>query len=224
MPSDQNPVAGASQAREIDIRLDTEKAKLLLDDPALDRIIAAVGETLAKPDHNMLRHDVLICFGRYSVASGPGRSGFVKRQSDRLDSIRKHARKLVELLKADEADLGIISREWPINPERPAHLLTQMAFLVERIDAMKGMQGKPRDIVERTRAHLGMSGSALQWLVNTLLSAVYTKHFGREAGISRTPGGTLGGPYTRFARQVLAELSIECSDETIASALHMVKS
>jgi hypothetical protein len=196
----------------------------LLDDPALDRIIAAVGKTLAKLDRNMLRDDLLTCYGRYSIASGPGQSGFVKRQSDRLNSIRKHARRLMELLKADEADLGIIRSIWPINPERPAHLFTQMVFLVERIDAMQGLQGKPSDIVERTKAHLGMSGSALQWFINTLLPAVYTKHFDREVGTSRNLAGALGGPYIRFARQVLTEFKIECSDETIASALQMVKS
>ena len=205
------------------IKLDADKAKDLLDDPALDRIIAEVGETITKPDRDVLRHDLLICYGRYSIASGPGRSGFVKRQSERLNSIRKHAKKLLELLKADEADVGIISALWPISPERPAHLFTQMVFLVEMIDGMPGLQGKPGDIAKRTSAHLGASGSALQWLTGELLPAVYSTHFRRNARISRSLEGTLGGPYIRFAHQVLAELKIECSDETIASALRMVK-
>jgi hypothetical protein len=201
------------------IKLDADKAKALLDDPALTRIIAAVRKPLAMPDRDMLRHDLLICCGQYSIASGPGQSGFVKRQRDRLNSIRKHGSKLVELLKADDADLGIIRGVWPINPERPAHLLPQMIFLVETIDAMTGMEGRPGDIAERTKAKQGMSGSPLQWLTGELLPAVYSKHFGRVAGKSRNPDGTLGGPYIRFARQVLAELKIVCSDETIASAL-----
>ena len=206
------------------VKLDADKAKLLFEELALDRVINAVGKTPTKPDRNMLRNDLLVCYGRYSIASGPGQSGFVKRQTDRLTSMRKHARKLAELLKADEADLGIISRVWPINSERPAQLFTQLVFLVEIIDAMKGMQGKPGDIVLRTKRHLGMSGSALQWLVNTLLPTVYREHFGKDAGISRNENGTLGGPYLRFVRQVLAELKIECSDETVASALNMAKS
>ena len=77
----------------------------------------------AMPDRDTLRHDLLICYGRYSIASGPGQSGFVKRQSERLNSIQKHASKLMELLKADDADLRIIRSVWPITPERPAHLL-----------------------------------------------------------------------------------------------------
>ena len=103
----------------MDIKLDADKAKALLDDLALVRIIAAVGETFVMPDRDMLRQDLLICYGRYSLGSGPGRSGFVKRQSDRLNSIRKHASKLKELLSADEADLGIIRSVWPDHPRAP---------------------------------------------------------------------------------------------------------
>ena len=204
--------------------IDADAAKLWLDDPTLDRIIAEVGETITKPDRDVLRHDLLICYGRYSIASGPGRSGFNRRQSERLNSIRKHAKKLVKLLKADEADVKIISALWPISPERPAHLFTQMVFLVEMIDGMPGLQGRPGDIAKRTSAHLGASGSALQWLTGTLLPAVYSKHFDRKAGRSRNPADdVLGGPYMRFARRVLAEMKIECSDETIAKALQMGK-
>jgi hypothetical protein len=208
----------------MDIKLNADNAKVWLDDSAVDRIIAAVGEKRAMPDRDTLRHDLLICYGQYSIASGPGQPGFVKRQSERLDSIRKHALKLRELLKADDADLGIIRWAWPITAERPAHLLPQMTFLVERIDAMTGMQGRPGDLAERTKAKLGMSGSALQW-TGALLPAVYSKHFQNEAKASRSNlDGTPGGPYIRFARQVLDEMKIECSDETIASALRMVKS
>jgi hypothetical protein len=203
--------------------IDADRAKLLLDDLTLDRIITAVGETPIKPNRDVLRRDLLLCIGQHSIASGPGRSGFVSRQISRLNSIQKHAKKLVNLLKADDADVGIIRGVWPINPECPAHILPQMVILVEKIDKMTGMQGKPGDIAERTNTRLGTSGSALQWLTNTLLPAVYFKHFGREAGISRNLDGTLGGPYIRFAHQVLAEAEIECSDETVASALHMVK-
>jgi hypothetical protein len=209
----------------MDNKLDADKAKALLDDPAVDRIIAAVGETLATPDRDTLRHDLLICYGRYSIASGPGQSGFVKRQSNRLNSIQKHASWLVGLLKADDADHEIVRMIWPITPERPAHLLPQLLFLVETIDRMTGMQGRPGDLAERTKAKLGMSSSPVQWLTGALLPAVYSKHFQSEAKASRSNvDGTLGGPYIRFARQVLDEMKIECSDETIASALRMVKS
>jgi len=89
---------------------------------------------------------------------------------------------------------------------------------------MPGMQGRPGDLAKGTKAKLGMSGSPVQWLTGALLPAVYLQHFCKEAGISRSPDGTLGGPYIRFAHQVLDEMKIECSDETIASALRMVKS
>jgi hypothetical protein len=208
----------------MDIEISADKAKVLLDDLTLDHIIDAVGETPTKPDRDALRRDLLICYGRYCIASGPGRSGFIKRQRTRLSSIQKHAKRLAELLKADDADLRIIRGLWPISGESPAHLLPQINVLVEMIDNMSGIKAKSGDIAERTIARLGASGSALQWLANTLLPKVYSKHFGREAGISRNSDGTLGGPYMRFAHQVFAELKIECSDETVASAFRMVKS
>jgi hypothetical protein len=208
----------------MDIKVNADSAKDWLDDSAVDRIIAAVCEKGAMPDRDTLRNDLLTCYGRYSIASGPGQPGFNKLQTERLNSIQKHASRLMKLLEADDADLRIIRHIWPIDPERPAHLLPQITFLVEKIDAMVGMQGRPGDIAERTKAKLGMSGSALQWLTGTLLPEVYSKHFQREAKRSRSSdNNTLGGPYIRFARQVLAEMKIECSDETIAGALRLGK-
>ena len=49
--------------------IDADVAKLLLDDPTLDRIIAEVGETITKPDRDVLRHDLLNCYRQYSIAS-----------------------------------------------------------------------------------------------------------------------------------------------------------
>jgi len=208
----------------MNVEIDADKAKYWLDDQTLDRIISAVDKSPTKPDRDALRSDLLKCYGLYSIASGAGQPGAIRRQMNRLNSIQKHAKKLVDLLEADDADVGIIRELWPISPERPAHVQPQMLFLVERINNMPGMHGKPGDIAERTNKRLGTSGSALQWLTNALLPAIYSKHFARKAGISRNLDGSLGGPYIRFAHQVLAELKIECSDETIASALRMVKS
>ena len=56
---------------------------------------------------------------------------------------------------------------------------------------MTGMQRRPGDLAERTKAKLGMSGSPLQWLTGALLPAVYSKHFQSEARRSRSPDGTL---------------------------------
>ena len=39
--------------------IDADVAKFLLDDPALDRIIAEVGGTITKPDRDVLRQDLL---------------------------------------------------------------------------------------------------------------------------------------------------------------------
>jgi hypothetical protein len=198
------------------IKVDPDKAKLWLDDQMLDRIIAAVGKTPVKPDRDTLRCDLLDCYGRYSIATAPQH---FKRQANRLSSIQKHAKRLVELLEADAADFRVICGEWPKN------LLLQLKFLVESIEAAPGMHSKPADIAERTKARLGASGSALQSLTSQWLPEVYSKHFGKGAGRSRNKDyGTLGGPYIRFVHLVLVEFKIECSDETVARVLHMGKS
>ena len=170
-------------------------------------------------DRDELRVDILICYRMYGILSGVGSASFAKRQIERLNSIRKHANTLVELLKADDADMGI-TQAW-----RPIELLPQLSLLVKSIDAIKERQEKPRVIVERVKKRLGTSYSAMQWLTGVLLPLVFSKHFRRPAKISRDPNarGALGGPYIRFARQVIVELGLECSDETIASALRMVK-
>jgi hypothetical protein len=203
MPSDQNPVADTSPARELEV--DPDKARLWLDDPKLDRIIDAVGSD--RPDgldRDMLRRDLLICCGRYSIASGPG------PQKARLASIRKNARRLIDLLKDDDADFGLI-RAMPIDTEHPAHLLPQLVYLDEAIDRLQQAILK----VQAKKAHL--STSPLQQLTGDWLPEVYTKHFDKEAGRSRRlADGAVGGPYIRFAHQMLAEAGIKCSDETIA--------
>jgi hypothetical protein len=202
----------------MDTTPDPNAARSLLDDSMLDRIIGAVGVTPPQFDRDALRLDLLVCYGKYSRAVA-ARSGFIKDQYDRLDSIRNHAKRLVKLLDADDADLGIIQGAWPLSSEHPAHLRTQIAFLVELIDGMPGLKEKPADLAKRMRTRQGISGTALQFLINTWLRAPYEKHFGKEAKIGRNKDGTVSGPYFRFVRQVVTDWKIKCSDETIASYL-----
>jgi hypothetical protein len=85
-----------------------------------------------------------------------------------------------------------------------------LIFFDEIIDRLKQAA-----LSAQARAHL--SASPLQQLTSVWLPQIYTKHFGKEAGRSRRLAeGTVGGPYIRFARQMLAEMKIKCSDETIA--------
>ena len=81
--------------------VDDDRARQLIDDPTLDRIINAVGRPF-KGNRNALRHDLLNCYRKYTIASGPGSSKLNKRQVNRLTSISNHAKKLVELLQEDE--------------------------------------------------------------------------------------------------------------------------
>jgi hypothetical protein len=207
---DQNPVADPSQARELEI--DADKARVRLDDLALDRIIEAVGSNPPDGlDREVLRRDLLICYGQYSIACGPD-----PQNLPRLRSMQKHARRLINLLKDDNADLGLIRAIWPIDPGRPAHLLPQLVYLDEAIDRLV-TQAIP---MAQAKAHLDVS--PLQQLAAIWLPEVYARHFGKEAGRSRpVAGGSVGGPYVRFAHQMLAEAKIECSDETIATYLRI---
>jgi hypothetical protein len=190
----------------MNIQVSAEVAKILLDDLAVERIISAVGDTDVKPDLAALRFDLLVCYGRYSIASsaaGP--------QSKRLDSMQKHARRLIQLLKEDEADLGLIRAIWPVDREHPAQLFTQMVFFVEIIDQLKAGL-----VVSHNRSH--SDDSPLRRLTAIWLPEVYQKHFGKKAGKSRPHGGgPVGGPYPRFALQVLEEMGIRGTAETIAT-------
>jgi hypothetical protein len=130
-----------------------------------------------------------------------------------------HSKKLAELYKDDDADMGVTQSWRSVEPEP----LLRDAGVIESI---RDRTEKPAAIAKRVNAQLGASHSALQWLTGELLPAVFTKHFRRAAKISRTSNerrAVVGGPYVRFARQVLIELDVKCSDETIAVALRRAK-
>jgi hypothetical protein len=196
------------------ILLDPDKAKSLLDDATLDRIINAVGIPF-NGDRDALRHDLLVCYRQYIIASGPGSSEVNKRQIDRLNSINTHAKKLVRLLRADDDDLGIIRGTWPRHPDCPSYPLDPLSLLVALIDGLPGLKVKPGDLAEGAKKRLGMPGSALEWLISTFLREVYEKHFEAKAGRSRKVDSAPTGPYFRFVRETLAEFGVRCSGETI---------
>jgi hypothetical protein len=190
----------------------------VLDDSTLDRIIDAVGLNADQLDRHVLRLDILNSCARYGIRSDIANSDFAKRQINRLNSICLHLKRLAELYKDDDADMGTTQSWRSVEPE-------QLLREAELIESIKERTEKPAAIADRVKAQLGASHSALQWLTGELLPAVFTKHFHRPAKISRDPnaGGALGGPYVRFARQVLIELGVKCSDETIAVALRRAK-
>ena len=58
----------------MDKTVDDDRARQLIDDPTLDRIINEVRRPF-KGNRNALRHDLLNCCRKYTIASGPGSSG-----------------------------------------------------------------------------------------------------------------------------------------------------
>jgi hypothetical protein len=199
-------------------KVDADTARQLIDDPTLDRIINAVRRPF-KGNRDSLRYALLNCYAQYSIASGAGSSGVNKSQVNRLTSISKHAKKLVELLQEDDVDLGLIRHTWPKGPDCPAYPLEPLDFLVALIEGMHGLKVRSGDLAKGAKARLEMSGSALKWLISKLLPAVYEQHFDAKAGRSRQANSAPTGPYFRFVRQVLDERRIRCSDETIVRYL-----
>ena len=197
-------------------KLDADRARQLIDDPTLDRIIKAVRRPF-KGDRESLRYALLTCYAQYSIASGAGSSGVNKSQVKRLTSISKHVKTVVELLREDDADLGLIRHTWPKGRDCPAYPLETLNFLVALIGGMPGLKVTSGDLAKGTKARLEMSGSALKWLIGKLIPDVYEQHFDAKAGRSRQASGAPTGPYFRFVRQVLDEAEIRCSDETILS-------
>jgi hypothetical protein len=176
--------------------------ELILDEEALDRIINAVGLPVVT-DRNMLRFGLLTALGHHAIAVGPG------PQSKRLGSMRKHAVKLIELLRADEADYALIRAVWPVSPDRQCpHVFTQLVFLVELIDLLTAFEA---------RQGQSSASSPLKRLVGEWLAETYERHFGRLPGRSRAEmGGAPYGPYVRFVLAVLGAAGIKCSAETVA--------
>jgi hypothetical protein len=195
-------------------------SEILLEDSALNRIISAVGELPREPDRDGLRQDLLECYGRYSILSAPGVSGFNAEQMKRLGDIRTQAKKLEILLKADDKSLRIIRKNWPIDDVRPAHLLPQISFLIEILDQMTYLKTKPGEFAKRVKARHAVTASAMQWLVGTALPQIFVNRFGTAVKLRRNQDRVLVGPYIDFCMQVLIEGGIEtCSPETIAAAL-----
>src|SRR5262245_55951960 len=217
--SDQKQARIAAVQRAMVGALSSSDPKGVLEDSALDRIIAAP-RLAHRLDRDALRDDIIYCYSKYSILSvGPGRVDFVERQVDLLRSARKHARKLAELLKKDEVDMRVIWGKCPIG----SGLLPELLLLAEWIDAIPELKEKPRDVVNRTKKSLSTTGGDLETLTGALLPEVFTRHFGITVGTSRDSDGDPTGPYIRFASQVLIELGIRCSRETVVRAVRQGK-
>ena len=104
--------------------------------------------------------------------------------------------------------------------EAPEVLIGLLRLLAGQLAEIPGLGLEPGEFTKRNKARYDIVDSALQTLTGFWLPETYEKHFNREAGRSReVADGMLGGPYIRFAREVLAVLRVSCSDETIAAAV-----
>lgn len=180
----------------------------------VDRIILATRlDTPSDFDRKALLADMIDAWGRYKKLIN---SGAFRRQQDRQVSIRKHIKRIVELLREDDEAGGVIDKLSHGASEILAIQLIDLACLLEY-----GTQAAPAEFVRFNKERYGLTGSALQELVGAYLPGVYHKHFKREARSSHSGlrGGPPDGPYIRFALQATKEMKIECSAETVDAAL-----
>jgi hypothetical protein len=196
----------------------------ILDDQAIDRIIDAAGITLCS-DWNALEHDITACWIEYYILSQFASAGLARKRIERLNQLRGVTSQLIRLLEEDDGDWELIRQLWaPLTAHGP-HLLPQIKLLGELIEKVT-LPRSPKDAVQATKSRFHATGSALEHLTGTLLPNIFVKHFARDkAGSSRNAEGNRapGGPYIRFASQILAEFGIEGTPETIVSALKRMK-
>jgi hypothetical protein len=184
---------------------DKEPVPELFDQDSIDRIIAATKLPLCT-DLKVFQRDLVECYKHWHLWSAFGPRA-AKKGIARLAKLRRWAADGVRLLKEDDADHAHIQALWDAHGDGYPPLLPQLerfGALLERVNL---------DSVKHV-------GSPLELLTGVLLPQVFAYHFKRKARISRDHSTEqAGGPYVRFAEQVCTEFGIECSRETIVSAL-----
>jgi hypothetical protein len=180
-----------------------DTGRALLDQDALDRIVFAPRLPLCTGQKS-LQADLVACYRAWCLLSDFGRSA-AKEGIKRLTRLLGWATEGARLLSADEDDQGHVRELWAGGGYPP--LLPQIKLLEDLLN----------------RVNLGAvdyKGSPLENLVGVLLPNVFEHHFHRPPKLSRDQNTKkVGGPYIRFAKQVCSEFEIECSPETIASAM-----
>jgi hypothetical protein len=159
-----------------------------------------------------LLEDLLTCYGKYKVLIS---AGTYKRHQLRWRRIRKHIDSLVNLIEADNADLGTVRELSGGAADVFVRHLRTLAFELSLRDM------EPGEFVKKNRERRNLIGlSALQKLTGEWLPEVYERHFKRKAGASRPiEGGPPEGPYIRFAMAVLAAWKIDYAPDSIDDAL-----
>jgi hypothetical protein len=177
----------------------------LFDQNALDRIVAAPGLPLCT-DHKSLHADLVECYRAWVLLTDFGRSP-AKRGIEGIKRLREWATEGTKLLGSDENDQDYVRELWANHGGSYPPLLPQIKRLGDLLEQVK------LEAVDYT-------GSSVENLTGVLLPYVFEYHFRKAPKLSRDANtNTPSGPYIRFARQVCIEFEIQCSPETIASAM-----
>ena len=171
------------------------------------RILKVVGEP-AGLNREGLRKD-LVWAGTFYRTRLDLKPGAARQRRNRLEMIARTAERLRELLSNDDIK-QLISRKYPLTAEDPRNAINRF------IEAVESLRQPPPDqpswaveAANRLVVELGIDRtSAFDWLVGEHLPTIFEEHFHRRA-TTRCADGSPDTPYVRFARLVLAALSIK---------------
>lgn len=173
-----------------------------------DRILDAVG--LELQNREAQRWGLIVCLELawqwYCSALTFSSEKPEKDRVGHLDSARKTAKKLEELLASDETWQSLFAPSPPDESLRPA--ISQLVEVLDSRLAEEEEEDGPLKAYQRSFK----TRSPFEWLVGNFLPDIYDLIFFKEPGLSKS------GPFIRFAEAVLKEFGIKRNGKAYSRA------
>jgi hypothetical protein len=196
----------------------------LPDDDALKHIIHAVGaKYTCKLDcdrlRNQLASDLLEARSKWllftALDSDKGARARAKLFGAIADSAKNFNRRLRDARGQEYAARAIASKF-----DSVADFDAFLVGLDRTIEAAEALTGE-----NRKGGSVRLGRPLKEWFAAEILPPIFERNFGRSAAVSRSADGSglAGGPFIRFVRAVMREMSIPISAETVARALKDVR-
>jgi hypothetical protein len=192
-------------------------------DAAIDRIICATGLPQVQVDREKLYQDLRGYWFRCHLGHidlDPARR---KRLRTKFDRAIKSARRLQEILLDKElSDTLGDPRCWV--RLRDADCPNPIKYIQQLIPALSEIARGRTEVEYNKLTAVFIDRNLFDLFVGMALPNVFREHFKRDAAFSRS-GGKVGGPFVRFADQVLFEFGLlkkngkRYSPESIAKSL-----
>jgi hypothetical protein len=191
---------------------------------ALNRIIDAVGAKYScKLDcdrlRNQLASDLLEARSKWLLFTALDSDKGARARAKLFGAIADSAKKFKRRLRDDRGQkyaAGAIASKFDSAADFDAFL----AGLYRTIEAAEALTRE-----NKKRGWIRLSRSPKEWFAAEVLPPIFERNFGRSARVSRSADGSqpAGGPFIRFVRAVMREMSIPISPETVARALKEVR-